>query len=170
VWLEELKYPLDKICIKSGMLCPRCQRIVSSGAVKDFEIPIMRQLMDLEDSVKELKEATYRKAAKSGKHVVIVVEGVGSYVALEKISKKLGEETGLFIKLVEWSIDRRKIIEQVISPATLAAVNSVWLPDGSEVVIAVVPKKEQKFLGEKVRDYEAILSNILGTPTRIRYA
>ncbi len=165
-----MKYPLDKICIKSGMLCPRCQRIVDSGVVKDFEIPIMRRLMDLEDSVKELKKAIYRKAAKSGKHVVIVVEGVGSYAALEKVSKKLSEETGLFIKLVEQSTDRRKIIEQVISPITLAAVNSVWLPDGSEIVVAVVPKKEQRFLGEKARDYEAILSSILDTPTRIRYA
>ncbi len=165
-----MKYPLDKICIKSGLLCPRCQKIVDSGAVKNFEIPLMRRLMDLEDSVKELKEAVYRKASKSGKHVVIVVEGVGNYTVLEKVSKRLSEEMGLLIKLVEWSNDRRKIIEQVVSPITLAAVNSVWLPDGSEVIVVIVPKKEQRLLGEKSRDYEAILSNILGAPTRIRYA
>ncbi len=166
----ELKYPLDRICVKSGILCPRCQRLVDSGKVGRFEIPIMRELIDLEEKTfKELRKGYYRKAYRSRDLIVIVVEGINDLKALDRAGRELSHRLNAKVKIVERTGDIRRLVEQVVYPATLLGVNSLWLPDGSEQVIIRILRRDHRFIGNKKNDYEKVLSEILGKPVRIRF-
>ncbi len=165
-----MKYPLDRICVKSGILCPRCQRLVDTGVVGEYEVPIMRELIFLEEKgFKELRKGSYIKAYKSGDLVVILVEGIGDQKALERASKELANKLGSRVRIVERSGDTRRLVEQVIYPATLMGVNTLWLPDGTEQVVVRVFRRDQRIIGNKKNEYEQILSEILKKPVRIRY-
>jgi len=48
-----LRIPLDTICVKTGILCPSCQRKVDEGEVQEFEVEILRNLLELENEIKE---------------------------------------------------------------------------------------------------------------------
>ncbi|RLG84008.1 MAG: transcription elongation factor [Thermoprotei archaeon] len=164
-----MKYPLDRICIKSGILCPRCQRLVDSGIVDRYEIPIMKELIDLEERVfKELRKGNYKKAYQSGDLIVIVVEGISDPKALDRAGKELSHRLNAKVKIVERTGDTRRLVEQVVYPATLLGVNSLWLPDGSEQIIIRIYRRDQRFISGKKRHYEDILGQILGKPVRIR--
>jgi predicted nucleic acid-binding Zn-ribbon protein len=51
--MARLRIPLDTICVKTGILCPSCQRKVDEGEVQEFEVEILRNLLELENEIKE---------------------------------------------------------------------------------------------------------------------
>jgi len=165
-----LKYPLDRICVKSGILCPRCQRLVDQGIVDEFEKDIIRELIDLEEKgFRSLRKGVYKKAYRSGDLVVVVVEGVNDFKALDRASRELSNRLGYRVKIVEKTGDQRRLIEQIIYPATLLGVNTLWLPDGSEQTVIRVLRKDQRIIGSRKSSYEEIISKIMGREARIRY-
>ncbi len=164
-----MKYPLDRICVKSGILCPNCQRKVDTGIVGKYEIPIMKALMELEDEMKELRKGEYVKAYEVDNMVVIIVKGFDDYGELEKISKRLSGKLRKKVKLVNMVGDRKRLVEQVIAPATLLGLNTLWLPDGREEVIVRVPRREQRLIIGRKKKLEELLTKLLGTNVRIRF-
>ncbi len=164
-----MKYPLDRICVKSGILCPNCQRKVDTGIVGKYEIPIMKALMELEDEMKELRKGEYVKAYEADNMVVIIVKGFDDYEELEKISKRLSGKLRKKVKLVNMVGDRKRLVEQVIAPATLLGLNTLWLPDGREEVIVRVPRREQRLIIGRKMKLEELLTRLLGTNVRIRF-
>ncbi|WFO75886.1 transcription elongation factor [Desulfurococcaceae archaeon MEX13E-LK6-19] len=165
-----MKYPLDKVCVKSGILCPRCQRLVDTGEVQQYEIPIMKTLIELEEGkYKELRQGSYIKAYKSDNIIIVLVQGIGDPKALEKASKDLSQKLGFRVKIIEKTGDIRRLIEQVIHPAILLGVNTLWLPDGSEQVVIRIPRRDHRLISNYIKDYEKILGEIIGKPVRIRY-
>ncbi len=164
-----MRYPLDKICVKSGVLCPRCQRLVDTGVVSRDEIPVMKELMELEEEIRGLKEGIYEKAYMHDNLIVIIVRGLRDRSARERVNRELSSRLKKRVRLVEKTGDVRDLIEQVIAPATLLGVNTLWLPNGTEQIIVRLPKREQRFIGNKLEAYEKILEQILGKPVRIRF-
>ncbi len=164
-----MKYPLDKICVKSGILCPTCQRKVDTGIVGEYEIPIMKALMELEDEMKELRKGEYVKAYDLGDTVIVVVKGIDDPMEREKISKRLSSKLRKKAKIVNYTPDKKQLVEQIISPATLLGLNTLWLPDGSEQVIIRIPRREQRFIRNKQKKLEELLEKILGKPVKFRF-
>ncbi len=163
-----MKYPLDKICVKSGILCPNCQRKVDTGIVKREEIPIMRELMLLEDEMKELRRGEYVKAKVLDGLVIVIVRGFDSKEELEKIAKRLSQRLRKKVKMVNLTGDKRKLVEQVIAPATLLGLNTLWLPDGSEEIIVRISRSDQRYLHDRSR-IEELLTELLGKAAKIRF-
>jgi len=129
----------------------------------------MKELIDLEERVfKELRKGEYKKAYQSGDLIIIVVEGINDPKALDRAGKELTHRLNAKVKIVEYTGDIRRLVEQVVYPATLLGVNSLWLPDGSEQIIVRIYRRDQKFISGKKRHYEDILGQILGKPVRIR--
>jgi len=73
-----LRIPLDTLCVKTGVLCPRCQSIVRSGSVKEYEVDVMRELLDLEElpDFKFLKDMEYVRSVTSEGALVIILQDV----------------------------------------------------------------------------------------------
>lgn len=163
-----MKYPLDKICVKSGVLCPSCQRKVESGLVNEDDIEVMRSLMDIEEGLKFLsRKGEYVRSIRGTDSTIIVLRGDFEVGELQELERALSEKLDTRVKVVIETGDAKKLVEQIIAPASLLGLNKVWLPTGAEIVNVRVPKRDMRYLGRKVGDYETILSKMLGVETRI---
>lgn len=166
-----VKIPLDYICVKTGILCPRCQRLVDTGKVSREEIPIMKALIELEEDkeFKQLKDLQYEKAISSKDLVVIIVKsGDADPLFLKKTAKALSESLGKRVQIVEQSKDLKRLASELLSPVRINGVNTVWLPDGSTEYIVRISRFDLKSLPSKIDVLEEILSKIIGAPARIR--
>jgi len=168
-----MKIPLDHICVKSGILCPRCQRLVDTGIVSHLDVEIMRALLELEElSVfRVLRNAEYKKSVKADEFVVVVIDSGGSITKpqLIRLSRALSEKVGLKIRVIDsTSSDVKSLVLQVIAPARLFGVNTLWLPDGTTQYIVRISRHDIRHLPTRREILESILTQMLGMQVRIK--
>ncbi|MGC9209862.1 MAG: hypothetical protein ACP5FT_01130 [Acidilobus sp.] len=136
-----MRIPLDRVCVKSGLLCPQCQAKISSGAYERWEVEVMRALIDLERDFKELREASYKKSLRVGDTVYVILEGVTS------VSRDLGRAllarlSSLNVKRVQVVVgtsDPRSLISGLIG-APVETLNTYYASDGSVYYVARLPE------------------------------
>ena len=171
-----VQIPLDYICVKSGVLCPRCQSLVDSGAVNEFEVDVMKALIELEekDNVTILRRATYHKTYKVNDTYIVVMDlGIGTSVPLftrhaRVLEQKLQEKLGARVKVIPKANDVRGLTAFLLYPARVLGVNTLWLPDGSIEYVIRVSRRDQRYISGRREEYERILSELLGKKVRIR--
>ncbi|ARM75999.1 transcription elongation factor NusA [Acidianus manzaensis] len=166
-----MKIPLDYLCVKSGLLCNRCQSLVDSGEVDPFEVKVMEALLELEDTqFKELKDSTYYKSIKVNNLLILLV-GSGPSMTIQKwikVAKALQDKLGMKVRIIEKSSNIKSSAVQLLSPARVLGVNTVWLPDGSVQYVIRVSRNERRLLPADAVSLESILSKIHDTRVRIR--
>jgi len=160
--------------VKTGVLCPRCERLVSTGAVEQFEIEVMRGLIDLEDN-QELKRymqnLVYVKSYRFRDSIVILVQRVGGIPpdVYQKISKMLGDMLNARVRVINGSSrDIKSIASQLLFPARVLGINTVWLPDGTSFHVLRVPRRDLRLISLPLEAAEKILSLIVGSEVQIR--
>ncbi|ABP94381.1 MULTISPECIES: transcription elongation factor NusA [Metallosphaera] len=166
-----MKIPLDYLCVRSGLLCNRCQSLVDSGQVDQFEVKVMEALLDLEETqFRELKDATYYKAIRSGNLLILLVESPPSIDSSKwiKIARALQDKLKLKVRILEKTTSIKNSAVQLLSPARVLGVNTVWLPDGSVQYVIRVAKNEKRLLPANAVDLENALSKIHDTKVKIR--
>ena len=169
-----MKIPLDYVCVKTGVLCPRCQRLVNTGVVKDYEVTVMKALLDLEEKIdfRFLKDATYVTSLKTNGMMVLIIEANNPEIhprLLGRLGRELGERLGLRVKVINKANSSvRELAKQLIYPARVTGVNTLWLPDGTIEHIVRVPRSDARFLPANMHQIEEILSKITGMNVRIR--
>lgn len=167
-----MKIPLDVICVRSGVLCPRCRRIIESGEHLEVEVEVMKYLLELENdnNYKFLRNATYVKSYKADSTLIVVLdvpENV-SRSSLIKLAKALEEKIGLRIRIVQRTSDPKQFIQQLISPARIQGIDSVWTPDGSVQHIVRIPRSDVRLLPMKINVLENLLSSIYNEVYRVK--
>lgn len=169
-----LRLPLDHVCVKTGVLCPRCERLVSTGVVEQFEIDVMRGLIDLEDN-QELKRymqnLVYVKSYRFRDSIVILVQRVGEIPpdVYQKISKMLGDMLNARVRVINGSSrDIKSIASQLLFPARVLGINTVWLPDGTSFHVLRIPRRDLRLISLPIEAAEKILSLIVGSEVQIR--
>jgi len=163
-----VKYPLDRICVKSGIFCSICQRKLDSGEVGREEIDIIRTLIDLEEVHQEFRKGEYVKSYTVDNNVIIFLRNGWDYGDINKLTRSISSRLGKRVKIVQLTNDYRSLIEQVLSPVRVIGVNIVWLPDGTEQFSITIHKRDRRKL-ENVSEWEKLLMKILGKTTRIRF-
>ena len=166
-----VKIPLDYICVKSGILCPRCQFLVDSGRVKEYEVDVMKALIELEESgVRYLKDAEYHKSYREDNILVIVLSFKQKIPPHElgKLSRMLSSKLNIRVKVVPKSNDVRQLATLILHPARILGINTVWLPDGSTHYVIRVPRSDYRIISHTREIYEKILSEIIGQEVEIR--
>ncbi len=166
-----MKIPLDYLCVKSGLLCNRCQSLVDSGQVDNFEINVMKILLDLEDTqFKELKDSTYYKAIKVNNILILLVSSGPSMTIQKsiKVAKVLQEKLGMKVRIIEKTSNIKSSAVQLLSPARVLGVNTVWLPDGSVQYVIRVSRTEKRLVPADALVLESALSKIHDTQVKIR--
>lgn len=126
---------LCRFCLKTGVLCRRCEEKVQRGEVGPSYIEVARLLLDLEASkVSALQDTHLLNVADTGEVLVLVFKR-GDLTRLRpvrgKLAKLLEERTGKKVHLIEGDVDERSFLEQLFWPSTLLTINKIWLPDGS---------------------------------------
>jgi len=170
----EVKIPLDHICVRTGVLCPRCRRLVSSGEVKEFEVDVMRALLELEtrSDFKFLRDAEYIKSVILGRTLILLIRVKGGAIHprhLIRLGRALSEKLGKRVKIVNTAQGSlREIASQLMYPARVIGVNTLWLPDGTVEHIVRIPKSDRRYLPPDTLALENILSQITGMNVKIR--
>jgi len=137
----------------------------------EYEIKVMEALLDLEEGqFKELKDATYYKAIRSGNLLILLVESPPSIDSSKwiKIAKALQDKLRVKVRIVEKSSSIKNSAVQLLSPARVLGVNTVWLPDGSVQYVIRVAKNEKRLLPAGADELENALSKIHDTKVKIR--
>jgi len=165
-----MKLPLCQIDVKSGILCPRCQSLVDKGEYDEWDIKVMRALLELEESkMSFLRDFTYHKTLTTHELLVVIVSApkTSPYI-LARIGKALSDKLNMKVRVVEKTSSLKQLAGQVLAPAQVLGVNMLWLPDGSWESIVRISKHDTRVLPAKIETLEDILSRINGFPVRIR--
>jgi transcription antitermination factor NusA-like protein len=167
-----MKIPLDVICVRSGVLCPRCRRLVESGEHQEVEVDVMKHLLELENdnNFKFLKNSSYVKSYKVNTTLIVILD-IAEPVPRQnfiRLAKALEERLGLRIRIVQKTSDPKQFIQQLISPARIQGIDSVWTPDGSVQHIVRIPKSDVRFLPMRIDVLENLLSSIYNEIYRIK--
>ncbi|MEM4020498.1 MAG: transcription elongation factor [Desulfurococcaceae archaeon] len=159
---------MDKICVKSGVFCPSCQRKIESKIVDEDEIPVIRTLMDLEDELKFLsKKGEYIKSIITEDEIFVIIKNGFEMNEINILERNLTRELGKKVKVIESTGDTRKLIEKIISPASLLGINRVWIPGGMEILNIRVSRRDRKLLERNRESYEMLIEKLLGIKTQI---
>jgi transcription antitermination factor NusA-like protein len=166
-----MKIPLDYVCVRSGLLCNRCESLVNSGQVEQFEVDLMKVLLELEEKeFKELKDSTYHKAYKLDNLLVLVVasgQGMTQYKWI-RLAKILQDKFNVKVRIIEKTGSVKDSAIQLLTPVRILGVNMVWLPDGSVQYVIRIPKSERRFLPADSNILESALSKIHSAQVRIK--
>ncbi|MEM0026000.1 MAG: transcription elongation factor [Zestosphaera sp.] len=170
-----MRIPLDVLCVKTGVLCPRCQSIVRGGSVREYEVDVMRELLDLEEltDFKFLKDMEYVRSVMGEGALVVILQDTKNNTpdprSLNKLSWILSERLKVKTKIVTNTRDLKEIVKQLVFPARITSVNTIWLPDGTVEYVVRVPRFELRNLPFKRREIiEDLLTQITGNVVRIR--
>lgn len=168
-----MKTTLCNFCLRSGILCSKCQKKLRTGEITDDYLKTARTLLSLENTYPSLQNVTLHKIAKSDGILVIVV-GRGDVVPLlgygGKIIKELGKELGKRIHVLEDGVEDRKFLEDLFAPLNIVTINTIWLPDGT-IDTRVILKRERR--RSKIRNLKAlkeIAKKIQGITLRVEFA
>lgn len=170
-----MKTPLCHICIKSGILCPRCQGLVDSGEYDEVDIDVMKVLLELESKTfQELKNMSYHKSYLIGDLLVVQLSGKPlSPYQLSRLAKhiadKLRDKYNVKVRVVEKTGDLRRMASQLLSPARILGVNTLWLPDGSFESIIRISRYDEKILPAQKEILEEALSKIFKATVKVRF-
>ncbi len=166
-----VRIPLDKICVRTGVFCPRCQRLLDEGKYSDVDVKVMEVLVEAERKYRDY-DIRFEKAYQFDDIVYVLLEakpGIPSGLGGE-IARKLRDLGIQRVVLVQYMRDPRKIIEQVIQPYPLLGVEEAYLPDGSTVAVIKVPKEARSFLESfKGRLALRLAEKLLGKQVYVEY-
>ncbi len=142
-----MKTELCNFCLKSGILCSKCQARVKSGEISDEYLKIARLLLSLEEKYPPLQEVYFHRAVDANGVLALIV-GRGDVARLlgygGKIIRAIGDETGKTVRILEHGVEDRKFIEDLFAPLTVLTINTIWLPDGTTETRVILRKRGRR--------------------------
>jgi len=142
-----VKTILDAFCIKSGILCRKCQEKIEKGQITDLDLKIIRLLSDLEKENPTLQDVTYHKAVEADDNLAILVDRrdmgkmlSGGARVVHAISDSLGKR----VKILGYGGDDRQFLDDLFSPVSILTLNTIWIPDGSTETKVILAGRQPK--------------------------
>ena len=167
-----MKTALCNFCLKSGILCSKCQGKLKSGKVSEVDFTIARLLLSLEEKYPSLQEVRFHKAVEADRILAILVNKGDVPRLLRhggKIIKTLGEKPEKTIRILEYGVTERKFLEDLFVPLTILTINKIWLPDGTTETRVILKRGRRKRI-PNVKGSKEITQNIRGITLRVEFA
>jgi len=165
---------LCEFCLRSGMLCSKCQEKIRRGDVTDLYMRIARYLMDIEHEYPLLQKARLEKVVGAGGFLVLVV-GRGDQAKFNsyggKLTKTVGDEFRKRVLVLEEGLSDRRLLEDLFATQQIVTINIIWLPDGSTETRVVLRGRGSKRLSNKrIQALTEIAKKIRNMNLRVEYA
>lgn len=172
LWREtvDMKGPLCNFCLQTGILCGKCQSLLDSGELTNLDITVAMELNKLEKSYPALKDITFYRAVEVGPLVVVLVGESDLPTILGqrgKIIRALEQSLKKRIRVIETSSSTGKMVEDLLTPAEVAGINTIWLPDGSTVKKVRIRNFDKKKLPASIDTLEDVILQLTNEPIRI---
>jgi transcription antitermination factor NusA-like protein len=160
-------------CLKSGILCPKCQTKLKLGEISKADLEIGQLLLSLEGSYPALQEVYFHRAVETDGVLALIV-GKGDVAKLlsygGKILRAIGEKTGKNIRILEHGVDERKFLEDLFAPLNILTINTIWLPDGSQETRVILRRRGRRPLPVNLDAVKQIAQKVRGITIRVEFA
>ena len=167
-----MRTELCNFCLKSGILCSKCQGKLESGDVSEVDFTIARLLLSLEERYPSLQDVRFHKAVEADRILAILV-GKGDVPRLlsygGKIVKAIGVKTGKTIRVLEYGVNERKFLEDLFVPLSILTINKIWLPDGTTETRVILNRGRRKRI-PNVKAAKDLAEKLRGMTIRVEFA
>ena len=98
-----MQIQLCEFCLKSGMLCNKCQAKVKSGKVSDQYIEVAKYLMGMENQIQFLQKTRLENVLLAGGFLVLIVGkgDVAKFNSDPKLVRNLGDQFNKRVLVIE---------------------------------------------------------------------
>lgn len=161
------KIPFCEFCVKTRVLCHKCQALLDSGKYQWLDVEVSDALLKVEKKV-NIADVEYIKSYEVDDFVIILMRNTkkiprGAFMQLEK---ELSSILGKNVRVVEHG-SVNEVIAQLVSPAKLLTISTSWLPDGTTETIVKIPSRDLKRLPVKPERLQAIISQMSGANVKV---
>jgi transcription antitermination factor NusA-like protein len=167
-----VKTLLDNFCVKSGVLCARCEEKLRKGQITDLDLKIVRILFELEKQFPMLQDVSFERAVESGDVLAILVskQDVGKMLSSGgKIVRAIGKETRKRVKILGYGGDSRQLIEDLFSPISILTINTIWLPDDTRETKVILDGRRPKHVPVDFEIAKRLAKEISGMTLRVEF-
>ena len=167
-----VKTILDNFCVKSGILCSKCEEKLRRGLVTELDLKIIKILSKLEKEHSLLQDISFHKSAEVGNTLAILVDkrDIGKMLSYGgKILRAIGEKTGKRIKILSYGGDAREFLEELFNPFSILTINTIWLPDGSTETKVILSGRSPRHMPVDFDIMKKLAKDIRGLTLRIEF-
>lgn len=160
-----MKAPICNFCLNSTILCASDQAKLDSGKITQLDVDISRALFKIEKKHRVLASSKML-AAKAVDDIVIVLIDSQVPIGLTEISSINKDVSGIVskeVRVVERNTAISKMVQELLLPAKVSNVSSVWLPDGSSFIkVKLNGNASTGKIKEYVGKLNPIIKDVLG--------
>ncbi|MGD0176293.1 MAG: hypothetical protein ABSC50_05650 [Candidatus Bathyarchaeia archaeon] len=167
-----VKTILDAFCVKSGILCRRCEEKVEKGQVTELDLKVIQRIVELEKDNPFLQDVTFHRAVEADGVMAVLVDKKDMPKLLgggAKIVKDLGETFGKRVKLISYGGDDREFLEDLFSPLSILTINTVWIPDGSTETKVILTGRQPWNMPVDLDKIRKIAQELKGMTLRVEF-
>jgi len=167
-----VKTILDAFCVKSGILCRRCEEKLEKGQITELDLKVIQRMVELEKEHPVLQEVTYHRSVEADGMMAILVDrrdlpkllGGGA-----KVVKDLSDTFGKRVKLISYGGDDREFLEDLFSPLSILTINTIWIPDGSTETKVILTGHQPRKMPVDLDVVKSIAKNLKGMTLRVEF-
>jgi len=167
-----VKTILDAFCVKSGILCRRCEEKVEKGLVTELDLKVIQRIVELEKDNPILQDVTYHRSVEADGVMAVLVDKKDMPKLLgggAKIVKDLGETFGKRVNLISYGGDDRDFLEDLFSPLSILTINTVWIPDGTQETKVILTGREPRRMPVDLEKVRKIAQELKGMTLRVEF-
>lgn len=166
-----MKAPICNVCLKSDVLCSQCSEKLENDEITELDIKVARKLKELSNDHGSLRDSKIEKTF-DAENVVVIVTGPGDGAKVVgrsgEIVKKVADEVGKPIRVVENNENDRDVINGLLSPGEIESVNTVFKPEGQSKKIVVDEQFEDK-INMTREELQEVIQEITGTDYELAF-
>jgi len=167
-----VKTILDAFCVKSGILCRRCEEKLEKGQITELDLKVIRRMVELEKEHPVLADVTYHRSVEADGMMAVLVDrkdvprllGGGA-----KIVRDLGETFGKRVRLISYGGDDREFLEDLFSPLSILTINTIWIPDGSTETKVILTGRQPRKMPVNLDTVRMIAQELKGMTLRVEF-
>lgn len=167
-----VKTILDAFCVKSGILCRRCEEKLAKGQITELDLKVIQKMVELEKANPVLEDITYHRTVEADDLMAILVDKKDLPKLLgggAKIVRDLGETFGKRVKLISYGGDDREFLEDLFSPLSILTINTIWIPDGSTETKVILTGRQPRNMPVDPETVRKIAEEVRGMTLRIEF-
>ncbi len=167
-----VKTILDAFCVKSGILCRRCEEKLEKGQITELDLKVIQKIVELEKDNPVLEDVTYHRAVEADDLMAVLVDKKDLPKLLgggARIVKELGETFGKRVKLISYGGDDREFLEDLLSPLSILTINTVWIPDGSTETKVILTGRQPRNMPVDLEKVRKIAQELKGMTLRVEF-
>lgn len=167
-----VKTILDAFCVKSGILCRRCEEKLEKGQVSELDLKVIQKMVEMEKQNPVLEDVTYHRSIEADDMMAVLVDKKDMPKLLgggAKVVKDLADTFGKRVKLISYGGDDREFLEDLFSPLSILTINTVWIPDGSTETKVILTGRQPRRMPVDLDKVRKIAHELKGMTLRVEF-